>query len=48
MGVVDLTPGVIQKMDFVARAESINITLEPLGGSEEATVEQLQASGKVS
>ncbi|MEM1324957.1 MAG: anti-sigma factor [Bacteroidota bacterium] len=47
MGVVDLTPNAIQKMTFVAHAESINITLEPLGGSEEATVATLQASGKV-
>ncbi|MEM9888343.1 MAG: anti-sigma factor [Bacteroidota bacterium] len=47
MGVFDGTSLDLQTVDFVENATSLNITLEPFGGSEEATVEQLQASGKV-
>ncbi|MEM8523397.1 MAG: anti-sigma factor [Bacteroidota bacterium] len=47
MGVFDADNLELQEMDFVANASSLNITLEPLGGSEEATVEELRASGEV-
>ncbi|MEM6697691.1 MAG: anti-sigma factor [Bacteroidota bacterium] len=47
MGVFDADNLDLQEMTFAARASSLNITLEPLGGSEEATVEELRASGKV-
>ena len=47
MGVFDGNSIALQSVDFVENAASLNITLEPFGGSEEATVEQLHASGKV-
>jgi hypothetical protein len=31
----------LQLINYIARAESLNITLEPLGGSEQPTVELL-------
>ncbi|MCB0705307.1 MAG: anti-sigma factor [Saprospiraceae bacterium] len=37
----------LQNIQFIARAESLNITLEPAGGSDHPTVEFLQANGKV-
>lgn len=47
MGVVPIGVGSLQEMTFVGEAESLNLTLEPLGGSEHASVDQLQANGKV-
>lgn len=47
MGVFDVDGLDLQEMTFAARASSLNITLEPLGGSEKATVEELRASGEV-
>lgn len=47
MGVFNANNLDLQQMTFAARASSLNITLEPLGGSEEATVEELRASGEV-
>lgn len=45
--VLDHTALDFQKVAFIANAASLNITLEPEGGSKEATVEMLQASGAV-
>ncbi|MEM9849279.1 MAG: anti-sigma factor [Bacteroidota bacterium] len=47
MGTFDGTSLALQTVDFLDNANSLNITLEPLGGSTEATVEQLQASGRI-
>ncbi|MEL6720375.1 MAG: anti-sigma factor [Bacteroidota bacterium] len=47
MGVFDADNLDLQEMTFIANASSLNITLESLGGSKEATVEELRASGKV-
>jgi len=37
--------GHLQEVRFIPNASSINITLEPEGGSEEPTIERLQANG---
>ena len=37
----------LQQIKYIAEAESLNITLEPEGGSEHPTVELLQANAKV-
>jgi len=47
MGVFDAATFDLQEMTFVVNASSLNITLEPLGGSKKATVEELRASGEV-
>lgn len=47
MGVIDLVEGELIKLPFIANAESLNITLEPKGGSKTPTVEQIYISGKV-
>lgn len=46
MGLIENHAG-IQTVNFIAKAESFNITLEPKGGSEHPTVSQLQANGNV-
>lgn len=47
MGVVEFGRADFQAVTFIQGAESLNITLEPTGGSEEPTVELLYANGKV-
>jgi len=47
MGTFNCQPNELQKVEYIANAESINITLEPLGGSDHPTVSLLQANGKV-
>lgn len=37
----------LQSIDVIANAESLNITIEPIGGSEHPTVEFLLVNGKV-
>jgi len=46
MGVFEMT-GKLQEMKFIANAESLNVTLEPKGGSKKPNVEQLYINGKV-
>ncbi|TXB64114.1 anti-sigma factor [Phaeodactylibacter luteus] len=47
MGVVDYLQKDLQLMNFIAGAESLNITIEPEGGSDHPTVELLLANVKV-
>lgn len=47
MGVFDGENTDLQSVNFIANAESFNITLEPMGGSKHPTVELLHANGKV-
>jgi len=47
MGVFDNQPGQLQAVNFIPNAESINITLEPIGGSDHPTVSMLQANGLI-
>ena len=47
MGIFDTETASLVSMTFIAHAESLNITLEPEGGSEEPTVELLQANGYI-
>jgi len=47
MGVLDQQSKGLQVMTFIDHAESLNITIEPEGGSEVPTVEQLIANGEV-
>lgn len=46
-GVFDCDTKSMQMVQFIERAESLNITLEPLGGSQHPTVELLTANGPV-
>ena len=46
MGVLASTT-TLQEIPFMSAAESLNITIEPEGGSEHPTVERLVVSGKV-
>lgn len=47
MGVIDYGAEGPFLVTYIDHAESINLTLEPAGGSQEATVEQLYLNGKV-
>ena len=47
MGVFEVNDPSLREMVFIKHAESLNITLEPLGGSDHPTVSLLQANGKV-
>lgn len=47
IGLLDWQPGQLQSIDFIEDAESLNITLEPEGGSEKPTVARLFVNGKV-
>lgn len=47
MGVIDLAHEGLQAVNFIEHAESLNITLEPEGGSEAPTVAMLVGYGKV-
>ena len=47
MGVINRDTSALQALHFVENAESFNITLEPLGGSKEPTVEFLILYGKI-
>ncbi len=47
MGVLQKEGAALQAVHYIGEAESLNITLEPEGGSEEPTVEQLLVNGKV-
>ncbi len=48
MGVIDLAHEGLQAVNFIEHAESLNITLEPEGGSQAPTVAMLVGYGKVS
>ncbi len=48
MGVFDCKMNTLQAVKFIDEAESLNITLEPKGGSDHPTVENLYANGLVS
>jgi anti-sigma-K factor RskA len=47
MGVIEFEKNDFQMVTFIEGAESLNITLEPNGGSKEPTVELLYVNGKV-
>lgn len=47
MGLLENRKESIQNIDYIANAESFNITLEPAGGSEHPTVDLLHANGVV-
>ncbi len=47
MGLLELQSTDLQSLTFIQRAESLNITIEPVGGSQEPTVAFLLANGKV-
>ena len=47
MGLLQHAPEQLHALQFIADAESINITIEPLGGSEHPTVALLVANGKI-
>ncbi len=47
MGVIDSSTTELQLVNFIDEAESLNITLEPAGGSEHPTVELLYVRGAV-
>lgn len=47
MGLIDGRSKQLQPVAFIEGAESLNITLEPEGGSEEPTVELLYVNGSV-
>ena len=47
MGVVDVRDGALQAVTVIEQAESLNLTLEPEGGSDHPTVELLMLNGKV-
>jgi anti-sigma-K factor RskA len=47
MGVVDFQREDLQIVKYIENAESLNLTLEPAGGSKEPTVELLYANGEV-
>lgn len=47
MGVFKVNDPLLREMLFIKHAESLNITLEPDGGSDHPTVSLLQANGKV-
>jgi anti-sigma-K factor RskA len=46
-GIFDCHSKSMQVVQFVERAESLNVTLEPIGGSQHPTVELLTANGPV-
>ena len=47
MGLIEFDPTQLQPVRFIANAESLNITLEPEGGSLHPTVELLMVNGGV-
>ena len=47
MGLINVNSEELQPMAFIEGAESLNITLEPEGGSEEPTVTLLYVNGSV-
>ncbi len=47
VGLLNNNHAAMQEIDFLADAESLNITIEPKGGSLEPSVEQLIVSGKI-
>lgn len=47
MGVLEQKNKGLQAVSFIEHAESLNITIEPEGGSEEPTVERLVVNGEV-
>ncbi len=48
VGLLDEERSELQQISFIANAESLNVTLEPKGGSEEPNVELLYVNGKLS
>ncbi|MEO0339595.1 MAG: anti-sigma factor [Bacteroidota bacterium] len=47
VGLLDEQRTELQQISYIANAESLNVTLEPIGGSEEPTVSLLYVNGKV-
>lgn len=47
MGVLEMGEDELIKVPYIPNAESLNITLEPKGGSEHPNVSQLYANGKM-
>lgn len=47
VGLLNNNQATFQEIEFLADAESLNITIEPKGGSPEPTVEQLIVSGNI-
>ncbi len=47
IGLLDWQPGQLQPIRFIEDAETLNITLEPNGGSKKPTVERLFVNGEV-
>ncbi len=47
MGLLHHAPEQLHSLQFISDAESINITIEPIGGSEHPTVALLVANGKI-
>jgi anti-sigma-K factor RskA len=41
MGLIDPEKSGVQEVEYIAHAESVNVTLEPIGGSEHPTVSRL-------
>ena len=47
MGILETGKAELMKVPYMPNVESLNITLEPKGGSEQPNVEQLYANGKL-
>jgi len=47
IGLIETSAQNLQAIDYIARAESLNITLEPLGGSTNPTISQLYVHAKL-
>lgn len=47
LGLIDPSSEQIQPIAFIENAESLNITIEPLGGSKHPTVAKLLVSGRI-
>ena len=47
MGVLETNKKELLKIPYIPNAESLNITLEPKGGSKTPDVSQLYANGKM-
>ncbi len=47
VGLLKNNPADLQAIEFLADAESLNITIEPEGGSEKPNTEQLVVSGRI-
>ena len=47
MGVISVEGDELVPIPYIPKAESLNLTLEPLGGSDHPNVEQIVANGKM-